>query len=190
MRRFTDGVRAVIPQAAGAPVMLVEGGDAVVHAFVEASLIAVVLISLLLVAALRNVIDTLMVLIPLCIAAMMTVATMTIFGISFNLANIIVLPLIIGLGVAFGIYLVMRWRGGVPVIRLLHTATPEAVLFSALTTMSSFGSLALADDPGMSVLGKTLTLGLISTLFAILILLPALLTLRTPTAGERGFAEP
>jgi predicted RND superfamily exporter protein len=112
---------------------------------------------------------------------------MRLAGISFNLANIIVLPLLIGLGVAFGIYLVTRWRSGIPVADLLQTSTPEAVLFSALTTMSSFGSLAVASDPGMSVLGRTLSISLAAVLLCILILLPALLALRaTPTPGARA----
>ncbi|HQU17162.1 MAG TPA: MMPL family transporter [Gammaproteobacteria bacterium] len=180
MRRFVDAVRTVAPNAAGAPVMLVEGGDAVVKAFREATTISLVLISALLLLALRSVADSLTVLIPLGLAALLTVAAMEVVGISFNLANIIVLPLLIGLGVAFGIYLVMRWRAGVPVNQLLQTSTPEAVLFSALTTMSSFGSLAVARDPGMSVLGKTLSISLTAVLLSILILLPALLVLRGP----------
>lgn len=178
MVRFVDEVRARLPEASGAPVMLVEGGRTVVQAFIEASLISVVLIALLLALVLRNVVDVLMVLIPLAGAAALTVAAMEFFGLSFSLANIIVLPLMIGLGVAFGIYLVMRWRSGMEVNRLLRTSTPAAVMFSGLTTMSSFGSLAVAADPGMSALGKTLSVGLAAVLLSILVLLPALLMLR------------
>jgi hopanoid biosynthesis associated RND transporter like protein HpnN len=181
MRRFVDAVRRVAPDAVGPPVMLVEGGDAVVGAFGEATAISVVCITVLLLAALRNVVDALIVLAPLGIAAVWTVAAMELLGISFNLANIIVLPLLIGLGVAYGIYLVVRWRGGVPVGELMHSSTSRAVLFSALTTMSSFGSLAVAGDPGMSILGKTLSLSLTAVLLSMLVLLPALLRLRAPS---------
>lgn len=184
MRRFVETVRSVTSNASGTPVMLIEGGDAVVSAFYEASLISVVMITTLLLLALRSIVDALMVLIPLGLAAMFTVAGMELFGISFNLANIIVLPLLIGLGVAFGIYVVLRWRSGVPVARLLQTSTPEAVLLSALTTMSSFGSLAVSGDMGMSVLGKTLTLSLTTVLLSILVLQPALLMLRAPSPKE------
>jgi hopanoid biosynthesis associated RND transporter like protein HpnN len=180
MRRFVDAVHAHLPEIAGAPVMLVEGGRTVVRAFIEASLISVALITLLLSLVLRDPLDVLMVLIPLAVAAALLVAAMTLLGIPFNLANIIVLPLMMGLGVAFGIYLVMRWRDGAEVDWLLNTSTPTAVLFSGLTTLSSFGSLAVADDPGLSGLGKTLSLGLASVLLAILLLLPALLRLRRP----------
>jgi hopanoid biosynthesis associated RND transporter like protein HpnN len=180
MRRFVDAVRAVAPNATGAPVMLVEGGRAVVDAFVEASLISLVLIVLLLLISLQSVVDMFMVLIPLGFAALLMVAAMELSGLSFNLANIIVLPLLIGLGVAFGIYLVVRWRNGVDITQLLRTSTPGAVLYSALTTMSSFGSLAVAGDPGMAVLGKTLLLALTAVLVSILILLPVLLLFRKP----------
>lgn len=179
MRRFVAGVRSIAPDAAGAPVMLVEGGNAVVHAFRKATAISLLAITVLLFMALRSVRDILTALAPLGLAALLTVAVMRLFGISFNLANIIVLPLLIGLGVAFGIYLVTRWRSGVPVPDLLRSSTPAAVLFSALTTMSSFGSLAAASDPGMSVLGKTLSISLGAVLLCILILLPAILALRT-----------
>ncbi len=184
MRRFVGAVRTIAPDAAGAPVMLVEGGNAVVQAFRKATSISLLTITALLLLALRSVRDTLTALAPLGLAALLTVALMRLAGISFNLANIIVLPLLIGLGVAFGIYLVTRWRSGIPVADLLQTSTPEAVLFSALTTMSSFGSLAVASDPGMSVLGRTLSISLAAVLLCILILLPAILALRaTPTPG-------
>lgn len=180
LQRFVDAVQQIAPRAAGTPVLLVEGGEAVIAAFREASIISLVLISLLLLLTLGNAIDTIVVLIPLVFATLYTVAVMTLLGIAFNLANIIVLPLLIGLGVAFGIYLVMRWRRGMSVVALLKTSTPEAVLFSALTTMSSFGSLAVASDPGMAVLGRTLLIALGTILVAILIILPALLQLRRP----------
>ncbi|HET7633681.1 MAG TPA: MMPL family transporter, partial [Burkholderiales bacterium] len=187
MRRFVDAVRTVAPNATGAPVMLVEGGRAVVDAFIEASLISLGLIALLLLISLQSIVDMFMVLIPLGFAALLTVAAMELSGLSFNLANIIVLPLLIGLGVAFGIYLVVRWRNGVDITQLLRTSTPGAVLYSALTTMSSFGSLAVAGDPGMAVLGKTLLLALTAVLVAILILLPVLLLFRKrPYAAAAG----
>ncbi len=185
-RRFTDAVRSVTSNAAGIPVLLVEGGDAVINAFTEASLISGVLITVLLLLALKNILDTLTVLAPLGIAAVWSVASMEMAGISLNLANIIVVPLLIGLGVAYGIYLVVRWRGGIPVTHLMHSSTSRAVLFSALTTMSSFGSLALSGDPGMSILGKSLSIALACVLLSMLILLPALLMLRAQPPAPTG----
>ncbi len=190
LRRFTREVKAVAPNAIGTPVLLVEGGDAVVQAFQEATLISFVLIATLLFLALRRIADVLMVLIPIVFSALLTVALMQLLGISFNLANIIVLPLEIGLGVAFGIYIVMRWRDGVDAAHLLRTSTPEAVLFSALTTLSSFGSLAVASNPGMSVLGRTLSIAVVSTLLSTLFLLPALLMTRRPPLERPSGDDP
>ncbi|MDA8360994.1 MAG: MMPL family transporter [Gammaproteobacteria bacterium] len=178
IRRFVQSVQQVEPDAIGTPVLLVEGGNAVVQAFREATLISFVLITVLLLLTLRSVADALTILIPLGLAAMGAVAAMRIAGISFNLANIIVLPLLIGLSVAFSIYLVVRWRAGVRPWFLLDTSTSDAVVFSALTTMSSFGSLAVSSNPGMAVLGETLFIAMASALLSILLVLPALLALR------------
>ncbi|MEL5848627.1 MAG: MMPL family transporter, partial [Candidatus Igneacidithiobacillus chanchocoensis] len=101
----------------------------------------------------------------------------------------IVLPLLIGLGVAFGIYIVLRWRSGVDVAHLLQTSTPMAVFFSGLTTLSAFGSMALSVDPGMASLGDALSIALAIVLLCILIVLPALLLLFTSSPKEEGIAQ-
>ena len=176
--RFAHEVLAIAPHAVGPPILLVQGGEAVVSAFQEATVISFVLITIVLLLTLRSTADAMTILIPLVLAAMVAVAVMWVFGISFNLANIIVLPLLIGLSVAFSIYLVVRWRGGVGTALLLDTSTSEAVVFSALTTMSSFGSLAVSSNPGMAVLGETLFIAMGAALMTILLVLPAILTLR------------
>ncbi len=183
IQRFVRDVLRVAPDAVGPPVLLVEGGRAVVAAFKEASALSFVLITIVLLLTLRNVADALTILAPLVLAAMTAVAVMWAFGISFNLANIIVLPLLIGLSVAFSIYLVVRWRRGVRTALLLDTSTSEAVVFSALTTMSSFGSLAISSNPGMAVLGETLFIAMGAALVTILLVLPAILSLRQAARG-------
>ena len=188
MERFVSAVQALAPQAVGAPVMLVEGGKAVADAFREASIIALVFIVCLLLLVLRRWIDMMLVMVPLLLAAVFTVAAMSLLGLTFNLGNIIVLPLLIGLGVAFAIYLVVRWRQGVGIAYLLQTSTPVAVFFSGLTTLSSFGSMAISSDPGMASLGRTLTLALIMVLLCILVVLPAMLMLLTPSPKEETHA--
>ena len=181
--RFAHDVARVAPDAVGPPVLLVQGGRAVVNAFKEATAISFVLITAVLLLTLRNVADALTILAPLVLAAMAAVAVMWVLGISFNLANIIVLPLLIGLSVAFSIYLVVRWRRGVGTALLLDTSTSEAVVFSALTTMSSFGSLAVSSNPGMAVLGETLFIAMGAALITILLVLPAILSLRQASHG-------
>ena len=128
---------------------------------------------------------------------MLTTATASILGISFNFGNIIVLPLLLGIGVDSGIHLVHRHRVTIetrgapdaPERELLETSTAQAVLFSALTTMASFGSMAFADHPGFASLGQLLLVGVGYTLLANLVLLPALIA-RSGGAGEpQGAAE-
>ncbi len=184
MERFVAAVRKVAPRAAGTPVLLVEGGDAVAGAFREASAIALVGIVCLLLVVLRRWVEMALIMVPLLMAAAYTVAVMSLLGLPFNLGNIIVLPLLIGLGVAFAIYVVARWRQGVPIAHLLQTSTPAAVLFSGVTTLSSFGSMAVSSDPGMASLGKTLSLALVMVLLCTLVVLPALLMLATPSPSE------
>ena len=114
---------------------------------------------------------------PLMFAGLWTLAATTFLGQSFNFANLIVLPLLFGLGVAGGIHLVARFRDGTQASDALLTSTPRAVLFSALTTIGSFGSISLSGHPGTASMGVLLTLALMMTLVATLVFLPALLVL-------------
>ena len=117
--------------------------------------------------------DVALVLAPLALAGLLTLATGVVLGMPLNFANIITLPLLLGIGVAFDIYFVMRWRAGLG--DLLQSSTARAILFSALTTGTAFGSLALSDNPGMAEMGKLLSISLAYTLLCTFIVLPALL---------------
>jgi len=176
MERFVRQVQRLAPQASGDPVMMVAGGHAVALAFRQASVIAFVFVAILLAFSLKSVWYCIGVLVPLLLATLLTAATMKIFGISLNLANVIVAPLLAGLGVSYGIYMALRQRmegvGG-----LFASATPQAILFSALTTLCSFGSMAISGDTAMTSLGVTLTIALSMVLVCVLIIQPALLSL-------------
>ncbi len=173
LRRFSDAVRGVAPDATGTPVTIQESARTVTGAFASAGLLALGAISILLLAVLRRVRDVAMVLAPLLLAGLLTLATAIAVGLPLNFANIITLPLLLGIGVAFDIYFVMRWRAGEP--RPLESSTARAVVFSALTTGTAFGSLALSRSPGMADMGKLLSLALFFTLACTLVVLPALL---------------
>jgi hopanoid biosynthesis associated RND transporter like protein HpnN len=183
--RFIDAVQGVAPSATGGPSTQREAGRAVVESFQDAFLYSGVAITLLLMVLLRSVIDTLLVLVPLAMAGLLTVAASVIAGVSFNFANVIALPLILGVGVDYGVYLVQRGRDAADG-SLLKTGTARAVLFGALITMVNFGNLAFAKHPGMVSMGLLLTLGLAMTLLCALVLLPSLLALRWK--GVRGEA--
>jgi hopanoid biosynthesis associated RND transporter like protein HpnN len=173
LRRFTHAVLAVAPDATGAPVNIQASANTVTHAFAIAGTIAVAAIAVLLLVVLRRLRDVALVLAPLALAALMTLATATLLGLPLNFANIITLPLLLGIGVAFDIYFVMRWRAGAG--EPMQSSTARAILFSALTTGTAFGSLALSNHPGTAEMGKLLTLALGFTLLSTFILLPALL---------------
>ncbi len=175
LRRFVDRARTVAPDITGAPVVILGAGDAVTRAMYQAMLTAFAAIMLLLLVVLRSIKDTLLVLAPLSLAAVLTVASAVMLDLAFNFANVIVLPLLLGLGVASGIHLVMRARGEAAGVLLSETSTPRAVMFSALTTVGSFGSLALSGHRGTASMGELLTIAIAFTLVCTLVVLPALM---------------
>jgi len=174
LRRFSAAVLAVAPDGTGTPVAIQESARTVTHAFATAGVLAVASIVLLLALVLRRPAAIVMVLLPLLLAGLLTLAAGTLAGMALNFANIITLPLLLGIGVAFDIYLVVPWLAGDGC--RLHSSTARGVLFSALTTGTAFGSLAFSKSPGMSEMGKLLSLALFFTLVCTLLLLPALLS--------------
>jgi uncharacterized protein len=176
--RFVDAVQAIVPDVSGAPVTIVEAGRAVVTAFAQATVLALVAIVILLLVVLRSPLDSLMVLAPLLLAALLTVAFAVALGLPFNFANVIVLPLLLGLGVDSGIHYVLRAREqAAGVAAAAVNSTPRAILLSALTTVASFGALSISQHPGTASMGRLLTLAIILTLVCVLAFLPALLAL-------------
>jgi hopanoid biosynthesis associated RND transporter like protein HpnN len=177
MRRFVAAVRTIAPRATGSPVIIVEAGRAVIGAFAEAAAISVIVIGLLVWVILRRLRDVALVFAPLGLAALLTVAASVLTGLAFNFANVIVLPLLFGLGVASAIHLVLRERAGSGLAGLFGTSTPRAVVFSALTTIGSFASIALSSHPGTSSMGVLLALAITLSLLCTLVVLPALMAL-------------
>ena len=175
MRRFAAAVTALEPQATGAPVELVAGSHAVIDACVEASLLALVLTIVMHLFVLNGVLDALLVAAPLVLAMLLTVTTSVLWGIPLNFANIIALPLLIGLNNAYGAYLVIRRNHATDIRHLLDTSTPRAVLFSGLTAVASFGTLAASQHPGMAGMGVLIALSLGYALLCALVILPALM---------------
>ena len=186
LARFVASVRTVAAHATGSPVVILEAGKAVIAAFWQAGAISVLLISVLLIVILGRLMDAVLVFAPLLLAALLTVAASVIFNLPFNFANVIVLPLLFGLGVAGGIHLVLREREEKGVADVLGTSTPRAVVFSALTTIGSFGSIALSDHPGTSSMGVLLTIAITLTLGCTLVVLPALMIVTGERAGKAG----
>lgn len=173
LRNFADAVLAAEPTAIGGPVSILKSGDTIVKAFIHAGLWALLSIGLLLWIVLRRFSDVMMTLVPLLVAGAVTLEICVLIGLPLNFANIIALPLLLGVGVAFKIYYVVAWRAGRT--NLLQSSLTRAIFFSALTTATAFGSLWLSSHPGTASMGKLLALSLVTTLAAVLLFQPALM---------------
>ena len=165
LARFVAAVRAVEPAATGLPVNIVEFGRATSDSLREASLLALAAIALLLFLLWRRPLDVVLVLIPLCLAGATTVGIMVLLDMPFNFANVIVLPLLLGIGVDSGIHLVERARHhDLAKDGLADSTTARAILYSALTTLVSFSNLAFSGHRGIASLGVAALVGLTATL--------------------------
>jgi len=173
MRQFARAVLVVEPDAVEGPISILDAGNTIVHAFIEAGLWAMLSIGILLWLVLRRIGDVLLTLIPLITAGIVTLEICVLIGLPLNFANIIALPLLLGVGVAFKIYYIMAWREGQT--NLLQTSLTRAVFFSALTTATAFGSLWFSSHPGTASMGKLLALSLMCTLAAAVLFQPVLM---------------
>ncbi|HEY2247149.1 MAG TPA: hopanoid biosynthesis-associated RND transporter HpnN, partial [Bradyrhizobium sp.] len=173
LRRFASAVLVAEPTAIGGPVSILKSGDTVVSAFIHAGIYALLVISVILWITLRRITDVLMTLIPLLVAGAVTMEICVLIKLPLNFANIVALPLLLGIGVAFKIYYIVAWRSGRT--NLLQSSLTRAIFFSALTTATAFGSLWLSSHPGTSSMGKLLALSLVTTLAAVLLFQPALM---------------
>ncbi len=180
LRRFADAVLAVAPEAGGPAVSTIATAGTILDSFREAALLATIAIAAILFVVFRNFRDTGLVLATLALSALLTALFAKIDGLAINYANIIALPLLLGVGVSFNVYFVMNFRAGME--RFLSSATAHAVLFSALTTGTAFGTLAASHDRGTASMGILLLLSLLAVLIATFAFLPALLY--TLSAGK------
>ena len=173
LTRFIDQVTAMAPDATGAPIGTREGGRVVAGAFAEAGVLSFIAITLLLYAVLRRTRDVAITMAPIVLTGLLTMGTCVVIGQPLNFANIIALPLLFGIGVAFHIYFVLAWRSGGE--HLLQSSLTRAVFFSALATATGFGSLWASSHPGTASMGKLLMISLVWTLVSALLFQPALM---------------
>jgi hopanoid biosynthesis associated RND transporter like protein HpnN len=173
LRKFASAVLAAEPFAVGGPISILKSGDTVVKAFIQAGGLALLSISVLLWITLRRIVDVLLTLVPLLVAGAVTLEICVLIQLPLNFANIIALPLLLGIGVAFKIYYVTAWRAGHT--NLMQSALTRAIFFSALTTATAFGSLWLSSHPGTASMGKLLAMSFVVTLAAVLLFQPALM---------------
>jgi hopanoid biosynthesis associated RND transporter like protein HpnN len=173
LRGFARAISTAYPNATGGPISILESGNTVVSAFLQAGLYSLLSIAILLWIVLKRFGDVLLTLVPLLLAGVVTLELCVLIGMPLNFANIIALPLLLGVGVAFKIYYIMAWRSGRT--DLLQSSLTRAVIWSALTTATAFGSLWLSQHPGTSSMGKLLAISLVCTLGAAVLFQPALM---------------
>jgi hopanoid biosynthesis associated RND transporter like protein HpnN len=173
LRRFAMAVLKVAPDASGGPISVLGAADLIVSAFIQAAVLAVLTITLLLWLAFRRFGDVLLTMVPLLVSGLVTLEAAVLLHMPLNFANIIALPLLLGVGVAFKIYYVMAWRAGQAA--LLEQGLTEAIILSAATTGTAFGSLWLSHHPGTASMGELLVLSLVCTLIGAVFFQPILL---------------
>lgn len=172
LKRFVRSVEAAFPDIAGGAIQSEKAGAVISAAMLQAAAIALAIIALFLVLLLRRIGEVLLMLFPLALAGVLTTAAGVILDIPFNYANVIVLPLLLGVGIDSGIHLVMRHRLLAAGETIFGASTSRAVLFSALTTIASFGSLMLSPHRGTASMGELLTIAIGFTLLCTLFVLP------------------
>ena len=173
LRRFSAAVQAVVPEAVGVPISIQAAGNSIVTAFLQAGALSAIAVILLLAFVLRRAHDVTLAMLPVLLSGLLTLATCAALDLPLNFANIIALPLLFGMGVAFNIYFVVAWRAGEH--DLLQSSLTRAVVFSALTTATAFGALWLSNHPGTASMGRLLMISLGWELVVTLVFRPALL---------------
>ncbi len=187
LEKFVTAVTSIAPNATDQPVTVLMAGKTIVSAFKTASLLAFVMIALFLRLVMHTWKEVMLVLAPLLLALCYTMALAVLLGIPFNFANIIIVPLLLGIGVDSGIHVIQRVKelSGINT-HILETSTARAVLFSSLTTIMSFGTLSFMHHAGTAGMGKLLTLSVALMIICTLIILPAYLELRLTGKGRKS----
>ena len=181
LKAFAREVQSVDDSVTGLPVSDLAAGDVIAEVFIQSFTTAILVIFLVLLIILKSFRNTLLVIWPLLLAGLLTAATNVLLQNPFNFANIIALPLLMGMGVDSGIHIMHRLHAGLGANEhLLQTSTARGVFFSSLTTLLSFTSLAFTNHQGISSMGLLLAIGITFTLICTLIVLPAFSARRVP----------
>lgn len=173
--RFVDTVRLLVPEAAGSARSVLESGRVISRAMVVAIICAWLAVAALLIAILRDGVLVSVIMFSLVLASLLTAATAVLIGVPFNFANVIAVPLLVGVGADSGIHLGIRARRALAAAHIYETSTPRAVFFSAITTICSFGTLMLSAHRGVASMGILLTLAIGYTLICTIMVQPWLL---------------
>jgi hopanoid biosynthesis associated RND transporter like protein HpnN len=175
MRAFVDAVAQAVPDAAGPPDQITGAAGSVAGAILQAAALALLGCILLAWLMLRDLTRVVAILLPLLVAGATTVGASVVLDMPFNYANIIVLPLLIGVGIDSGVHFALRASDGRKSV--FDTTTPRAVLYSALTTVAAFGTLGLSEHRGTASMGILLAISLVAAVAMIFALTPSIIRL-------------
>jgi len=173
LTEFATQVQSVDDAVTGLPVSDLAAGKVITEVFIQAFSTAIIVIFIVLLFILKSLRNTFLVIWPLLLAGLLTVAMNVLLSNPFNFANIIALPLLMGMGVDSGIHIMHRLHAGLGSEHLLQTSTARGVFFSSLTTLLSFTSLAFTNHQGIASMGLLLAIGISFTLICTLVVLPA-----------------
>jgi len=178
LREFVTQVRSIVPNATGEPVMVYESLSILRDAYLKAFAYAFIGIAVILLINFKSVRFAAIGALPLAAGLLLMVGGMRLAGISFNSANVIVLPLILGVGIDSAIYIINRYRQGSETPGQVATRSAGiGVFLNALTILFSFGALMVAHHQGVFSIGAVMSLGMVASVAVFLAFLPALLTL-------------
>jgi hopanoid biosynthesis associated RND transporter like protein HpnN len=190
LKEFITEVQSISRLTTGLPIIYWESMREVTAAFQQAIVIALVAIALVLLAIRRNILDTALVMATLILAGLFTMASAAITNTPVNFANIIALPLLLGLGVDNGIHMLVKLRQSPPEEQNIYqSSTARGIFYGALTTSSSFGGLAFSPHAGISSMGLLITMGIFWIMVCTFIILPALSKL-VLTKNEDAVGQP
>jgi len=189
IEQFVTEVRAVVPNAGGRSVIEYGVGGVVVRAFQHATTLAGLGIVLILALYYRGLLVPTIILSSLAITTTLTFAVMELLGLSLNMANVLVVPLILGLGIDSAIHVAHRYMVLGDSNSFIHSSTPRAVFLSAVTTVATFASLMSSSHQGAASLGQLLAIAIPIMVVVTFTLIPSLLEL-VPSASGREATNP
>ncbi|MDP7029100.1 MAG: MMPL family transporter [Phycisphaerales bacterium] len=184
---FVQAVRTVAPDVLGPPVQIYESSRLIVRAYVTSGLLAMAVVLILLLLDFRSIADAFGAMLPVFIGFPCTFGFMALVDLNLNFANLMVLPLIFGIGVDSGVHVVHRWKSN-PKVRPpgLWGGTGSGILMTTVTTAIGFGALMIAEHRGIRSLAIVMVVGLAVTLAASWTVLPALLRVRQRRLSPRS----
>lgn len=173
---FVKGLKKLTPNVTGFPVTHSVYVRQAATAIFQAMMLSFIVILILLVIDFRNAREVILALLPLFMGMMLLQLMLYIFSIDYNVANIAGLPLLLGLGIVYGLRMVHRWREDTSITAFAATKTTgRGLAFAALAIVAGLISIAFARHTGVSSFGKILLIGIITCMFTALIILPAII---------------